>query len=79
MSSRISAARLQLKHLKLNDFGVSQYQGYHSGGPYDKDSIIFGSILGPPIWGSYRLVIHVRAHFCDNLTLASHRVPWFCE
>ena len=30
---------------------VSQHQGYHFGGPYDKDYSILGSILGYPNFG----------------------------
>ena len=31
--------------------GVSQNQGYHFGGPYNKDYSILGSILGSPYFG----------------------------
>ena len=32
--------------------GVSQNKGYHSGGPYDKDDSIVGSIWGSPNLGN---------------------------
>ena len=32
--------------------GVSHTSGPHFGSPYNKDHNIFGSILGPPVYGS---------------------------
>ena len=35
--------------------GLSQNQGYNSGGPYNEDYSILGSMLGSPIWGNYHM------------------------
>ena len=49
--SPVASNPSQLPQGIRGDRGVSQNQGYHFGGPHNKDSRILGSILGSPYFG----------------------------
>ena len=51
--------------------GGSQNQGYHFGGPSNKDYNILGSILGSPYVGKLPNIITLKQCRCDSASRAN--------